>query len=51
MFDINDDPLVESDETFYVDFASSSAPSIKLGEPAAINIRDNDGIRSFYNFM
>ncbi|XP_028398895.1 uncharacterized protein LOC114521039 isoform X22 [Dendronephthya gigantea] len=42
LFDIIDDPLVESEETFYVDFASSTAPSINLGRPAAINIRDND---------
>lgn len=42
-FGIVDDRLVESQENFYVSFVSSLSDAVKLGDPAVININDNDG--------
>lgn len=43
VFDIVDDPLVESTEYFDVSFASSTSSAVKFGESSVINIIDNDG--------
>ena len=43
VFDIVDDPLVESIEYFDVSFASSTSSAVKFGESSTINIIDNDG--------
>lgn len=43
VFDIVDDPSVELTENFKVSFASSSSAAVKLGDPATVNILDNDG--------
>lgn len=42
-FEIVDDELVENTESFKVSVVSSSVPAITSGEPATVNIRDNDG--------
>ena len=42
-FEIVDDKLVENTESFIVSVVSSSVPAITSGEPATVNIRDNDG--------
>ena len=38
-----DDDLVEPTEQFNVSLVSSSIPAVKLGQPAVVNISDNDG--------
>ena len=44
---INDDPIVEADETFTV-IASSGNPRVILtGSPATVTIEDNDGERLY----
>ena len=45
-FTIIDDLLVERTESFNVTLISSSVSAVRLGEPAAVNILDNDGIRT-----
>ena len=42
-FDIVDDKIVENTESFEVSLVSSSLSAVKLGEPATVNILDNDG--------
>ncbi len=41
-FEIVDDPLVENTESFQVSMVSSSVAAVATGEPATVNIRDND---------
>ncbi|CAB4038687.1 cellobiohydrolase A (1,4-beta-cellobiosidase A), partial [Paramuricea clavata] len=42
-FEIIDDPLVENTESFSVSVVSTSVSGVISGEPATVNILDNDG--------